>query len=341
MGSLLTLELYFNSRASMKESIDVVDLAIPQFGRAILWALLTPFVLAMRRKMPLSRGHWLGGITFHLAASFIVMSTYYLGRLWSYTIFFQSPWKTDFWTMAHQGFYGHNLVDMAFYWAILGFGFSIEVYHKFKSHELKSAQLEMRLMETELKSLRQQMHPHFLFNTLNTIAVLVRERRHEDAVNLIARLSTLLRTSLDNTGVPEVTVLQEMEFLNQYIEIQKMRFSDRLSVKVEISPEARVARIPNLLLQPIVENAILHGVAPKIGPGHVEILGTVEDGRLRLEVRDDGPGIVNGHTRTKEGVGLVNTRERLAKIYGARSQLLLQSQPGRGVSVLITLPYRT
>lgn len=340
-GSVLTLELYFNNRASMKDAIDVVDIAIPQYGRAILWAVLAPFVLAMRRKMPLSRGHWIGGITFHLAASFVVMATYYLGRLWSYSVFFEHSWKMDFWPMAWLGFYGHNLIDMAFYWAILGFGFSIEFYQKYKSHELKSAQLEMRLMETELKALRQQLHPHFLFNTLNTIAVLVRERRHDEAVTLIARLSTLLRTSLDNIGVPEVTVQQEMEFLDQYVEIQKMRFSDRLTVHVEISPEARLARIPNLLLQPLVENAILHGVAPKNGPGCVEILGAVEQDKLRLEVRDDGPGIVNGHARTKEGVGLANTRERLAKIYGAHSSLLLQSQPGRGVSVLITLPYRT
>jgi LytS/YehU family sensor histidine kinase len=325
----------------MKDAIDVVDIAIPQYGRAILWAILAPFVLAMRRKMPLSRGHWIGGVSFHVAASFVVMATYYLGRIWSYSIFFEHSWKVDFWPMAWLGFYGHNLIDMAFYWAIVGVGFSIEVYQKFKSHELRSAQLEMRLMETELKALRQQMHPHFLFNTLNTIAVLVRERRHDEAVTLIARLSTLLRTSLDNTGVPEVTVQQEMEFLNQYIEIQKMRFSDRLTVHVEISSEARLARIPNLLLQPLVENAILHGVAPKNGPGRVEILGAVEQDKLRLEVRDDGPGIVNGNTRTKEGVGLANTRERLTKIYGSRSNLLLQSQPGRGVSVLITLPYRT
>src|SRR6185369_12776364 len=149
---------------------------------------------------------------FHLTMSFVVMATYYLGRLWSYTIFFENPWKTEFWTMAYQGFYGHNLVDLAFYWAILGFGFSIEVYHKFKSHELKSAQLEIRLMETELKSLRQQLHPHFLFNTLNTIAVLVREKKNDEAVTLVARLSTLLRMALDNTGVPEVTLRQEMDF---------------------------------------------------------------------------------------------------------------------------------
>ena len=147
--------------------------------------------------------------------------------------------------------------------------------------------------------------------------------------------------SLDNTGVPEVTLQQELVFLGHYIEIQKARFSDRLTVEIDVAPEALRARIPNLLLQPIVENAIIHGVAMKSEPGHVHIFGRIEDERLHLEVRDDGPGIVNGHERAKEGVGLVNTRERLTKIYGVRSHLALHSQPGHGVSVQIILPYRT
>lgn len=340
MGSVLTLELYFNGRATM-ESMDVVDIAIPQFGRAILWALLVPFILCLRRKMPLHRGRWVGGISFHFFAAFVVMATYYLGRMWSYTIFFEDHMKSGFWSMAGQSFYGRNLVDMAYYWGVIAFGYGFEIYQKFKNEELKSAHLETRLVETELKALRQQMHPHFLFNTMNTIAVLVRERRHDEAVTLIARLSSLLRMSLDTTGVPEVTVQQEMDFLDHYLEIQKMRFSDRMNVRVEISPEARLARIPNLLLQPLVENAILHGIAPKTTAGSIVIRGEVEKDRLRLEVRDDGPGILNGQQRTKEGVGLANTRERLAKIYGSRSQLLLHSEPGRGVSVQITLPYRT
>ncbi len=340
MGSVLTLELYFNNRATMGHE-ELFDIAVPQFVRAGLWAALAPLILKLREKMPLDRGNWFGGVTFHFLASFIVMATYYLGRMWSYTIWFPEHGKAwGFWSMAASGFYGRNIIDMAYYWGVIAFGYSSEIYQKYKSEELKASQLETRLIETELKALRQQMHPHFLFNTMNTIAVLVRERRHDEAVGLIARLSSLLRMSLDNTGVPEVTLQQELDFLGHYIEIQKTRFSDRLSVEIDIAPEALRARIPNLLLQPIVENAIIHGVAPKSEPGHVYIIGRVEGGQLHLEVRDDGPGIANGHQRAKEGVGLANTRERLTKIYGARTHLALQSQPGRGVSVQIILPYR-
>lgn len=341
MGSMLTLELYFNERATM-DHVDVFDIALPQFGRAAMWAALVPLILSMREKMPLHRGHWIGGLSFHLFASFVVMATYYVGRMWGYTVFFgeMMSHKPGFWKMVMTGFYGHNLVDMAYYWGVIAFGYSFEIYQKYKSQELKTAQLETRLVETELKALRQQMHPHFLFNTMNTIAVLVRERRHDEAVGLIARLSSLLRMSLDNTGVHEVTLQQEMDFLGHYIEIQKARFSDRLNVDVSMAPEALRARIPNLLLQPIVENAIIHGVAPKVESGHVQISGRVDGDRLILEVKDDGPGILNGHERAKEGVGLANTRERLAKIYGTRTHLVMHSEPGRGVSVQIILPYR-
>ena len=196
-------------------------------------------------------------------------------------------------------------------------------------------------METELKALREQLHPHFLFNTLNTISVLVRENNNDAAVTLIARLSTLLRMSLDNTRIHEVTVRQEMEFLDRYIEIQKTRFSDRLNVDIAIEPAAMEARIPNLLLQPLVENAILHGIAPKSAPGKVAISGRVENGWLHLEVRDDGPGLVDGTRQAKEGIGLRNTRERIAKIYGPQGQLLLRSEPGAGVTVRIVIPCRT
>jgi signal transduction histidine kinase len=341
VGLTLTLELYFNGRAEMMK-VDLFNIAMPQFVRAAMWAALAPWILRMREKVPLSRGWWAGGIAFHLIGSFAVMATYYLGRIWGYTLFWPGETSTKgFWEMALGGFYGHNLVDMAFYWAMIALGYGFEIQRKLKDEELKAAQLETRLIETELKALRQQMHPHFLFNTMNTIAVLVREGRNDDAVSLLARLSSLLRMSLDNTGVPEVTLQQELDFLGHYIEIQKARFSDRLTVDIKIAPEALPARIPQLLLQPVVENAILHGVAPKVGPGRVEVSGSIDGDRLFLEVRDDGPGIPDGRTRAREGVGLANTRERLAKIYGARSQLLLQSEPGRGVTVKIIIPFRT
>jgi two-component system LytT family sensor kinase len=342
LGLVLSVELYFNNRASMKSgTVDFMELAIPQFGRAMMWALLTPLILQMRERLPLNRGHWAGGVGFHAAMSFTVMATYYLGRMLAYRIFFGEPAAGEFWSTALNSFYGHNLIDMACYWAVLAFGYSFEIYQRYKSEELKAAQLEARLIETELKALREQLRPHFLFNTMNTIAVLVRERKNDEAVNLIARLSSLLRMSLDNTGVQEVTLRQEMDFLERYIAIQQARFSDRLAVVMAIEPAAMEARIPNLLLQPLVENAILHGIASKAGPGRVTIRGHVDSGHLHLEVSDDGPGLGDGNHRAKEGVGLTNTRERLAKIYGAHGQLTLRSETGRGVSVQIILPYRT
>jgi two-component system LytT family sensor kinase len=344
LGCLLSLELYFNYRAGMSgkpgHDPDLFDVAMPQFVRATMWALLAPLILQLREKMPLRRGGWAGGIGFHLGMSFVVMATYYLGRIFAYMLFFEK-FSEGFWEHALGGFYGRNLIDMAFYWGVLAFGHGLELHQRYKHGELKAAQLEARLVEAELKVLREQLHPHFFFNTLNAIAVLVREEKPAEAVTLIARLSSLLRLSLDRTRLHEVTLREELEFLACYLDIQKARFSDRLEVGIAIEPAALEARIPNLLLQPLVENAILHGVAPKSGPGRVDVIGRIADGRLHLEVRDDGPGLRDDGTPPKEGVGLSNTRERLAKIYGDRGELWLRNAPGRGLTVLISLPCRT
>ena len=268
------------------------------------------------------------------------MAIYYLGRIFVYRQLWNEP-AGEFWDVALAGFYGRNMIDMAYYWAVIAVGYNLEIYHRYKNEEVKAAQLEARLVETELKALREQLRPHFLFNTLNTISVLIREKKNDEAVTLIARLSSLLRMTLDNTRLQEVTVREEMDFLARYIDIQKARFSDRLEVGIAIEPAAMEARIPNLLLQPLVENAILHGIAPKSGPGRVDVTGRVENGRLHLEVRDDGPGLPVAAKPAREGVGLANTRERLAKIYGAEGKLVLRSEPGRGVAVQIILPCRT
>lgn len=342
VGFVLSLELYFNSRArlSPQETIDFWELAVPQFARAAMWASLAPLILKLREKVPLNRGHWAGGVTFHLLLSFTVMAVYYLGRIQSYYVFWpEDAQGKEFWAQATKGFYGRNIIDMAYYWGVLAFGYSLEIYQKYKSEELRSAQLEARLIETELKALREQLRPHFLFNTMNTIAVLVREQKNDAAVTLIARLSTLLRMSLDQSRAHEVTLREELDFLERYVEIQKERFSDRLEVNIAVDPEALGARIPNLLLQPIVENAILHGIAPKPTPGRVDVLAHVEGDRLHLEVRDDGVGMPAAQPG-KVGIGLANTRARLEKIYGAHHRLQLSSEPSRGVTVKIEIPCR-
>lgn len=340
LGFMLTMEYYLNARAMKDGAADFWGILITQFGRAAMWASLAPCVLQLREKMPLNRGRWIGGVTFHLLLSFTVMAVYYLGRIYSYSCLWPDDrYAGGFWRMAYNGFFGRNIIDMAYYWAVLAFGYSLEIYQKYKNEELRSAQLEACLIESELKALREQLRPHFLFNTMNTIAVLVREQKNAAAVTLIAQLSTLLRMSLDQNRVHEVTLREELDFLERYVEIQKVRFSDRLEVNIAIDPAALAARIPNLLLQPIVENAILHGIAPKPTPGRVDVLAHVTGDMLHLEVRDDGMGLPAARTG-QPGIGLANTRSRLEKIYGSRHRLTLTSVPGKGVAVHIEIPCR-
>ncbi|MCC5024790.1 MAG: histidine kinase [Candidatus Synoicihabitans palmerolidicus] len=339
VGLILSTEVYFTVRV-MRPEIAFGDVLASQYARVALWALLTPVVLGLRSLVPLRCGKWFVGVGFHLSLSLVIMSGYFLARI-LFVMVRQGEPMDVFWTVAWNNFFGRNLIDVVFYWAIILGGYTFEIYRKYKNEQIKAAQLESRLVQTELSSLKQQLHPHFLFNTMNTIAVLVREERNNEAVSLLSKLSVLLRISLDTSRVEEVTVRQEMEFLERYIDIQMMRFADRLSVNTSITTEALEALMPNLLLQPLVENAILHGVAPKNGPGNVRVAGSVVDGRLHLEVSDDGVGIDNAQIkRSREGIGLSNTRERLKRIYGACSQLVLQSEPGHGTTVSIVLPCR-
>lgn len=340
VGFILSAEVYFNLRVT-RPDVRFLDVAVAQYARVALWAALTPVVLWLRRRVPLRTGRWIGGVAFHLTLSFSFMAAYYLARI-AYLVVAEGESWSEFWALARMSFFGRNLIDMAFYWAVLGYGYSFEIYRRYKNEQIKAAQLESRLIETELKALKQQLHPHFLFNTMNTIAVLVREGRNEEAVSLLAKLSSLLRVSLDSHREQEVTLRQEMDFLERYIEIQKMRFADRLTVETRIAPAAMEARIPNLLLQPIVENAILHGISPKQGPGRIEVAGEIRDGLLHLQVVDDGCGFRSPAGQTpREGIGIGNTRERLARIYGSRGSLVVRTEPGRGTTVSIVLPCRT
>ncbi len=341
VGFVLSTEVYFNLRVSRPE-VSFFEVAQAQYARALLWAVLAPLVLWLRVRVPLSRGRFVLGVLFHLAVSLTLMLSYYLGRM-ALLLLLESGSLEGYWTIAHQSFFGRNLIDAAYYWAVLAAGYSLELYRRFKNEEVKAAQLESRLIETELKALKQQLQPHFLFNTMNTIAVLVREGRNDDAVTLLARLSALLRMSLDLSRVQEVTLRQEMEFVDRYVEIQKVRFADRLTVRTRIEPQALEARIPNLLLQPLVENAIIHGIAPQTKPGTVELIGRVMEGRVQVEVRDDGCGFVPDsadNPRLRKGIGLANTRERLSKRYGPDGEFSIRSGPGQGTSVWIAFPLR-
>jgi len=339
IGFLLSLEVFFNVRVT-RPDVGFWEVALGQYQRAMLWALLAPGVYYLSKAVPLPAGRWVGGVGFHAAMSVLLMAGYYLLRSGYYYLRTETPVETGFWRMAVDGFYGRNLIDAAFYWVVIGVAYAVSTREKYQREALKAAQLESKLIETELKALKHQLNPHFLFNTLNTISVLVREGRNDDAVGLIARLSSLLRMSLDNTRVQVVTLAQELEFLRRYLEIQQARFGERLKFTTDAEPAALQAVIPNLILQPVVENAIIHGVAQKSAPGVVHIQARVVEGKLAIDVSDDGPGIDPGVGRVKEGIGLTNTRERLERHFGRDHQMVLKSERGRGVTVSLVLPYR-
>jgi two-component sensor histidine kinase len=200
-------------------------------------------------------------------------------------------------------------------------------------------QLEARLARAQLQSLRLQLHPHFLFNTLNTINALIGTDRHA-AERVVSGLSELLRMSLSSASEQEISLAKELELLAHYIEIQQIRFQDRLTVSFRIDPDARYALVPNLMLQPLVENAIRHGIAPRAAPGHVVVTAARQGGRLELSVVDDGVG-ESPRVEHRDGVGLGNTRARLLSLYGSDHRFEAGSASTGGFAVRIEIPFRT
>ena len=201
--------------------------------------------------------------------------------------------------------------------------------------ESRASRLEARLVQAQLDALRMQLHPHFLFNTLNAISALQLEEP-ETAQRMLVRLSDFLRLTLENSGVQEVTVEREIEFLARYLEIERLRFHGKLAVEIAVDPETRGALVPNLILQPIVENAIRHGISTSAGPGRVEIHAARQNGSLLLSVRDTGPGLLGV---PQNGRGLAITRDRLDRLYGGASHLSFENAPSGGLEVRVRIPF--
>ena len=208
-------------------------------------------------------------------------------------------------------------------------------YQKYREREMRSVELEGRLAQAELQNLKMQLHPHFLFNTLHTISVLMM-RDANLANRMLIRLSDLLRITLDNTGSHMVPLKQELDFLRGYLEIEQTRFQDRLTVNIDVQPAALDAQVPNLILQPLVENAIRHGIASQPGSGAIQLEAWIDGPVLRLQVSDDGPGLDGSF---KKGIGLTNTEARLQQLYGASHSFDIHNTPDGGVEVTITIPF--
>src|SRR5262245_26280491 len=296
------------------------------------WALLSPAIAWMARRFAIERRSWLRSLLVHLPASifFSILKMVIEYRL----LLWLDPASV-------QRYSGLQFPSTLFtYYAILGAIYAFNYYNKYRAHELKSSQLQAQLAQAQLEALKMQLHPHFLFNTLHAISSLMR-RDIDAAERMITRLSDLLRLTLENVGAQETPLRQELEFLEGYLEIEQTRFRDRLEVKMEVEPETLDARVPNLILQPLVENAVRHGIAPRAAPGVIEISAKRDDNKLELQVRDNGVGLPDDkRARIKEGVGLANTRARLEQLYGADYRIDLSNRDKGGLVVSLTIPFR-
>ena len=227
--------------------------------------------------------------------------------------------------------------EITMYWALIGLAHAITFHAEAQERELRAAQLEGRLAHAQLQVLQRQLQPHFLFNSLHTIAALVhRDVNAADA--MIERLGDLLRMTLSAGDVAEVSLARELEHVGHYVAIEQANMGQRLVVNIEAEPGTLSAAVPALLLQPLVENAVRHGLAPRAGGGHVRITAWRIDGTLAITVQDDGLGMRDGVTAA--GIGLENTRQRLRQLYGDAHSFVIESPPDGGVVVSIRLPWK-
>ncbi len=305
-------------------------------------AALTSIIFRIAHRFPLDGPRWprslavhgLAAVAFSIVhvAAMIGVRTMLAPKL-AYTMTFAS------WASWVQRNYLMNL-DWALmtYSAIVGVSYALAYSRESRTRALRAAHLEARLAEARLKTLQAELHPHFLFNTLHAISTLV-HTQPDSADRMISRLSDLLRITFSRSGAACIPLHEELEFLQKYLEIEQTRFQDRLTVDYDVDPDTLDAEVPRLILQPLVENAIKHGVAPRMGPGAISIASRRDGERLCLSVRDNGVGL-NGGSRAKlhGGVGISNTRDRLECLYGPDHSLnFVESTPG--LAVEMRLPF--
>ncbi|HTL04599.1 MAG TPA: histidine kinase [Gemmatimonadales bacterium] len=304
-----------------------------------LWALLVPLVGGALRRLPLRRERWLLPAAVHLAIAFGVALLHSLLEMAiQHGLGLRHSSFSGFTEMSLSHALYQLPYDLLAYGAILGALIAVDSSRRARREQLATAALATQLAEARLAALRTQLNPHFLFNAMNSIAMLVRKREHDTAISMIAGLSALLRDFLAEHPPQEIPLRDELAFVERYLAVEQLRFQDRLTVRIEADPRALDAYVPNLVLQPLVENALKHGIARRASAGDLAIRASAENGTLTLSVADDGPGPNgNGHG---EGVGLRNIAARLGHLYGARAGLRLERGPGGGALATLTLPYR-
>lgn len=312
-----------------------------------LWALLAVLVVRISLWARFDRGHWIRSSIIHLVSACVICTVQivlFLNISGIIMPMFEENFATWFgqapsfyiWAMGYRLFYAlmtYSLVAFVTY--------SIALYKRYRDEQQRLMAIESTLTRSRLEMLKSQLHPHFLFNTLNAIAALI-HIDPEGADRMVTKLSELLRSTIDESGAKEVPLRNEIEFIDRYLDIQLVRFRDRLQTHKDIPPDVFDALIPSLLLQPLVENAIVHGMKRRTDSVEVRIMARRENDSLRITISDNGPGVTEELSELeKKGRGLANTRERLERMYGSSQRLSVTGSPEDGTTAKIVIPFRT
>lgn len=340
IGLVFSVQWYFAAFRS-EQPVAWTRALYVQMSWGYLWALATPLVLWLVHRFPIDKQNWLrNSLTHLLTSTLLIFLIGIVGHIILYLNYGRSAGRPFMFQNSLRHAVNNYTEGMGVYLLITFLAYAYSYYQRYRQGELRASQLEAQLSQAQLQALKMQLHPHFLFNTLHSISALL-HKDTESARKMITRLGDFLRLTLENSGTQEVTLKQEMEFLRCYLEIERIRFQDRLTTRVFVDPDALDTRVPNLILQPIVENAIRHGIAPRSTPGEIEIRAKQEDGFLRIQVRDNGPGLPMNRSVDslfKKGLGLMNTQTRLDRLYGVEHRFKIANDPAGGLAVTLEIP---
>ena len=329
-GVFLTGQHLLLSR-NMGVPLGLGDAAARALPGAVVWAGITLVVFALSRRFPIDEPPHVRHVLVHIVASIAV-------ALSEVAVAFGIDQITGWFNGSFAELLMNGIpANVLYYWLLAGLGHGIEVYRRYRRQERESLVLEKRLAEAELHLLKSQLQPHFLFNTLHAISALM-HRDVRAADRMLARLSDLLRVTLEHVGTSEVALRDELDFLKPYVEIERTRLGERMRVTLDIAPDTLHATVPRMILQPLVENAVRHAIAPRAAGGHIQVNSRRAGDRLELQVVDDGNG--GGAGRRGTGVGLANTRARLETLYGADFSFDAGPRPQGGFRAALSIPFR-
>jgi two-component sensor histidine kinase len=307
------------------------------------WALATPVVLALGRRFRPRGLSTVRAWLVHLVACACIAIATAGWSAWLEILFnpYADPGPAPkFLQLSGDKFYNGILASLVLYAGIIAIGYALDARDRLAFERTQTARLSEQLSQAQLNALRSQIEPHFLFNALNAIAGLVREGRNDAAIGTIARLSDFLRRTLEGSSRQEVPLHEEIAFVEKYLDIQKVRFADRLTLSIDVPASLRDATVPSLILQPLVENAVKHGIAKRARGGAIAIVASEREGKLVLSISNDGPPLSPEGERDKRGIGVANVRTRLASLYADTFGFDMHDLATGGVEVLVTLPLR-